>query len=514
MYYAVKHALTTGDLYFPQSRHYRNFWETIYGEQSWKEEKLNSYVKLKLPNQCDEILNKLEVEFEQAIQFAKKNISKDSFAYVNKDGELKLRRDDALIIPDTTNKLRQQIEARLPVIRIEKLLEEVELTTRFSTCFVPPSGFTAKTNLSPYLLHAALLSQATNMGIYGMHHSAEGISLDELRHTVRWLIHKETLNAGNANLIDAHCKIPLTRVYGDGSRSSSDAQRCGIRVSSLLASYYPRYFGYYDQAISIYTHTSDLYSVFSTLAISCGVREATYVLTGLLANESSLNPEFHSTDTHGFTHHVFALCYLLGFSFQPRLKDLSSQRLFKLDKNKHYGELDTLFTEAINIELIREQWDNLVRIAASLKNHLAPAHVIVEKLASRASADKAAKALVELGKIVKTIFILRYISDPQLRHTIQLQLNRGEHRHYLAQHVFFADQELFKTRDYEEIMNKASCLSFVSNAILYWNTQQMEKIVNQLVAEGYPVNDEDVGRISPLMSKHLIVHGVYHFNRS
>ena len=514
LYYAVKEALAATNLYLPYSRHYRNFWETVYTESVWQEEKPNAYAQLNLPNQFDTILEKLTIEFKQNMQLAKNNLNKDSFAYLSKEGELKLRRNDALEIPVSTRKLRQQIEARMPVIRIEQLLKEVDQVTQFSNQFVPLKGFYSKSDIPAFHVHAAILAHATNMGLYGMAHSVEEITLDELRNASRWLIHSDSLKAGNTHLVNAHFKNPFSQIYGDGRRSSSDAQRYGIRASSLLASYYPRFFGYYDQAISIYTHTSALYSVFNTLVISCGVREATYVLTGLLSHDSLLNPEFHCTDTHGFTYHVFALCYLLGFSFQPRLKDLASQQLFKIDKHMCCGELDTLFSDTIDVDLIREQWDNLVKVSASLKNRLAPAHVIIGKLARRVSTDRTAKALIELGKLVKTIFILRYISDLEFRHCIQLQLNRGEHRHYLAQHIFFADQGLFKTNDYEDIMNKSSCLSFVSNAILFWNTLKIEEIVNQLTREGYPVSSEDLARISPLMFKHIIVHGIYQFTIS
>lgn len=185
--------------------------------------------------------------------------------------------------------------------------------------------------------------------------------------------------------------------------------------------------------------------------------------------------------------------------------------MFKLDKNTHYGEIDSLFADAADMELVDEQWDNFVRIAASLKKRDYPAHLIVDKLARRTDIDRTAKALVELGKVIKTIFILRYISNSEFRHAIQLQLNRGEHRHGLVQHIFFADQGIFKTGDYQEIMNKASCLSLVSNAILYWNTVHISKIVDQLKVEGYPVNDEDLARISPLLFKHIIVTGIYRF---
>ena len=81
--------------------------------------------------------------------------------------------------------------------------------------------------------------------------------------------------------------------------------------------FYPRYFGYYERAITIYTHTSDQYSVFGTRVISCSPSEALYVLDGLLENDTVLRPREHYTDTHGFTEQLFGLCFLLGYSFIP-----------------------------------------------------------------------------------------------------------------------------------------------------------------------------------------------------
>ena len=123
-----------------------------------------------------------------------------------------------------------------------------------------------------------------------------------------------------------------------------------------------------------------------------------------------------------------------------------------------------------------------MRVAASLKNRIAPAHIILERLAGRSPSDKVAKALAALGRIVKTTYILRYLSDPQLRHPVQLQLNRGESRHQLAKHLFFANRGIFRTNDLEEIMNKATCLSLLSNAVLVWNTYHMQQTVQTLRA--------------------------------
>jgi hypothetical protein len=119
--------------------------------------------------------------------------------------------------------------------------------------------------------------------------------------------------------------------------SSSDAQRFRIRADSLLAAYYPRYYGYYEKAIGIYTHVSDQYSVYSTKAISCNPREALYVLDGLLENNTILKIREHTTDTHGYTEIVFALCYLLGYYFMPRIRDLKDQQLYRVERNVNYG---------------------------------------------------------------------------------------------------------------------------------------------------------------------------------
>src|SRR5512143_1738796 len=117
-------------------------------------------------------------------------------------------------------------------------------------------------------------------------------------------------------------------------------------------------------------------------------------------------------------------------------------------------------------------------------------------------------------RVVKTIYLLRYLHDEELRRRVQRQLNRGESRHELARWLFFANQGEFRTGDYEEIMNKASCLSLLSNAVLVWNTAQMGKIVARLRAAGEQVSNEDLARISPLAYAHVIPNGTYVFDHA
>ncbi len=97
-----------------------------------------------------------------------------------------------------------------------------------------------------------------------------------------------------------------------------------------------------------------------------------------------------------------------------------------------------------------------------------------------------------LGRIAKTIYILRYLQDAAIRDRVQLQLNRGESRHELARRLFFANQGAFRTGDYEKIMNKVSALAVLSNAVLVWNTARMTEIVRRPRAARRPRHRPDL----------------------
>ncbi len=197
----------------------------------------------------------------------------------------------------------------------------------------------------------------------------------------------------------------------------------------------------------------------------------------------------------------------------PRL-NVRKQQLYKLDRTQHYGRLDEVIRGTVDTALIREQWDQLVRIAASLRNRTAPAHVVLRRFASSAPSDRLAKALTMLGRALRSLYLLRYIHEEDLRARMQLQVNRGEGRPQLARRLFFANQGAFQIGDYEEIMNKATCLSLLSNAALVWNTVHMSQILDQLRASGETITDEELARISPMAFAHIIPNGTYFVQRA
>ena len=504
---ALKDALRAGNIYLPQSKQYVSFWNLTLNESSWQEQRVFSFSELEQP-EASSVKTSLIAQFCKDLQLSEQRFEADEFAQIEQS-QLKLKRQEKVEVPREVVTLQKIIDARLPSIRIEELLVQVDEQVEFSTHFSSSHHHQAQPRHFYRTLMAAIISQATNLGIVAMSSSVANTTIDMLRHVLRDFIREETLIAANRAIVEAHHQLPLSALYGSGHVSSSDAQRFGIRPSSLLASYYPRYYGYYEKAVSIYTHVSDQYAVFNTQVISCGPREALYVLDGLLNNNTILPLKEHTTDTHGYTEIIFALCHVLGFYFMPRIRDLKDQQLYKVHKEGQYGIFTPLLTKTVNLELIEEQWEAMIRVAISLKRRTAPAHVIVQRLSHSSPADRLSQAFTHLGRIIKTQYILRYLTDRSLREKVQLQLNKGEYRHKLPRRIFFADQGEFTTGNYQEIMNKASCLSLVSNAVLYWNTIKINEIIESLRTQGEAIARESLSHISLLPYKHVLPNGTY-----
>ena len=383
----------------------------------------------------------------------------------------------------------------------------------FTRAFRPLAGYEPRGTDTCRTLLATLIAHGANLGLTAMGNSVETLTAADLQHASRWLVRDGTLKAANAQVIEHLHRLPFAATWGDGRLSSSDGQRFAAPPGTLTGAYQPRHFGYCDRAVSVCSHLSDRLGAYGAKVISCAPREAAYVLTGILDNDTSIDPEMHTTDTHGYAETLWGLCHLPGIDFMPRLKDLADQRLWRIDNSLVPDALAGLFAGNAGVVAITEQWDQLVRIAASLKARTAPAHVVLQRLTSSGPSDRAGKALAALGRLVKTRNTLRHLHDEPLRRRIQTQLNRGEARHGLARWLFFADQGEFRTPDLEAIMNKASCLSLLSNAVVLWNTVQIERIVTELRADGTAICDEDLAHVWPLQRRHITPNGVYFANR-
>jgi TnpA family transposase len=259
------------------------------------------------------------------------------------------------------------------------------------------------------------------------------------------------------------------RLWGAGTTSSSDGQyfRAGRRGGghgSINAKYGT------DPGVLFYTHVSDQYGPFPSKVISATTGEAPHVLDGLLHHGTTLELKEHYTDTGGANDHVFGLCHLLGYRFAPRLRDIRDRRLGTIEPGSEYKGLEPLLGHPIRVDLIRECWDDVVRLAASIKAGTVAPSVMLKKLSGYKRQNRLHLALQEIGRIERTLFTMDWLESPELRRRCQAGLNKGEARHFLAHAIYVHRQGRITDRTFENQSYRASGLNLVIAAIVYWNT--------------------------------------------
>ena len=359
------------------------------------------------------------------------------------------------------------------------------------------------------ILIAALMGIGTNVGLSKMSDSTPGISYKQMANTVQWRLYDEAIKKAQATLVNYHSKLFLTNFWGDGSTSSSDGMRVQIGVSCLHADSNPHYGT--GKGATMYRFVSDQFSAFYTKVINTNVRDAVHVIDGLLYHETDLNIQEHYTDTAGYTDQVFGLTHLLGFRFAPRIRDISDLKLYCMQKSSGYSKIDTILTGRINTKIIHENFEDVLRLAHSIGEGKVTASLIMGKIGSYARQNALATTLREIGRIEKTIFILDYISNENLRRQIQRGLNKGEAMNALARAIFFGKRGELRERELQDQLQRASALNILINAISIWNTTYLQKAINYLKRNNEVIDESLIKHISPLAWEHINFLGDYNF---
>src|SRR5712691_8309676 len=211
------------------------------------------------------------------------------------------------------------------------------------------------------------------------------------------------------------------------------------------------------------------------------------------------------------TEQVFALASLLGFRFAPRISDALSKKLYVLDEVGTPGLLSTLLFDQANKKLTIGQWDEMRRVASSIRHGTVSASLLMRKLAAYPRQNQVARALTELGKLERTAFLLEYFRDAALRRRILIGRNYGEALHALARQLFFGRLGELRDRALEDQMHRASCLHLLIAAIAAWNTIYLTKAIATLRKRGEEMPEATVAHIAPLGWEHIRLIGDYHF---
>ena len=284
-------------------------------------------------------------------------------------------------------------------------------------------------------------------------------------------------------------------------------------MESLNANFSYKYFGS-GKGVTVYVFIDDSHRLFYSTVINSAESEAVYVIDGLMHNEI-VHSNLHSTDTAGYSEIIFGVCHVLGISFAPRIKNFKKQQLYSFEKRSVLKALgyQILPSEKINNRLIAENWDEILRFIATIKLRHTSASQLFRRLSSYSRQHPLYKALKEFGKIMKTLFLLKYIDRLELRQAVKKQLNKIESTNKFGKAVFHGNNQEFRQATKEEQMVVEGCKRLIENSIISWNYIYLSQMVYDSGSEQEKKRMLEIIKSGSVVTwQHINMQGEYDFS--
>jgi TnpA family transposase len=330
------------------------------------------------------------------------------------------------------------------------------------------------------LFLAGIIGFGCDIGHRKLAQISRQIDEGDLDNVVNWYFSLQNVQDANDRILRLTDRMSLPNIHRkspDVLHTSSDGQKFEVAVDSLNANYSFKYLGK-DKGVSVVTFIDMRDLMWHSTVISSAEREAAYVIDGLMHNDV-IQSDIHSTDTHGYSEVIFAATYLLHFGFAPRIKGIGRQRLYAFRHRQRYHEQGhTLLPDHyIREALIEDQWDEVLRFIATIRLKITTASQLFKRLNSYSRQHPLYRALKEFGKIPKTLFILKYCDDVQLRQAVEKQLNKVEGSNKFSKAVSFGHSHEFIQGEKEDQEIAEACRRLIKNAIVCWNYLYLSRLL-------------------------------------
>jgi TnpA family transposase len=267
---------------------------------------------------------------------------------------------------------------------------------------------------------------------------------------------------------------------------------------------------YKTYGVKVYWHTDLKAACIYSQLKRCSSSEVAAMIEGVMRHCTDMEVDRQYVDSHGQSTVGFALCHLLGFDLMPRLKAIASQKLYRpvAGRPNDYPNLQPILTRPIRWELIRQQYDEMVKYATALRLGTADAETILKRFTRDNLQHPTYQALVELGKAIKTAFICHYLHAEDVRYEVNDGLNVVENWNSANDFIFYGRSGEIATNRLDDQEIAVLSLHLVQACLVYINTLMLQQVLDE---PGWleKMTPEDYRAMTPLFYHHVNPYGVF-----
>lgn len=473
LFNAINEALKSGILYVENSYSFRAFTHFLIDKKDWGKSKENYIDKAGITDLENAGKSLLKVNHELNSHFEKTNANLKSNPYLTVDSygnwQTHKLKDDELKKEEVQRltRLLYPAERSIPILKVFSQLQKL---TSFTSFFKHHSPINTPPKPSDEVFFAAIIGYGENIGIGPMDAISRNLPTNSLDTVAIHYFDDKVLLEINDYFVSLTNQLPLEdhfRRHSGFMHTSSDGMKVNVTGPCLRASESFKYFGN-GKGIIIYSHLDEAGQLTFSTVFSANEPESAYLLNGLIHNDYSI-PDAHSTDDHGHSLPTFAVCRLLGIDLRPRIANLKQKTLFSIDSVNTYKEkgFKILPNEKVNFENIVEHWDDILRVVCSIKLGYTKASDLFRQLNSYDRQNPLYKALSDLGRLFRTIYILRYVDEEELRASVESVLANIEHSNAFARAIIGGEGYRWLTQ--REQLIAEGCKRLIMNMINYYN---------------------------------------------
>ena len=468
------------------------------------------YEALSLPLDADIFIDKLRTEMRTALEAFNAELPKNSCVHLSERKSkswIALTPLDAQPDPENIIKIKAELQARWPMTNLLDMVKEGDLRLNLTEVFKSP---TDHENLERQVLRPRLLlclhGLGTNAGLQRMASFGSGLTARDLIYVRRRYINVSALRQAIAAVTNGTLAARNPTIWGDGTTAcASDSKHFGAWDQNLTTQWHVRYGG---RGVMIYWHVERKSLCIHSQLKSPSSSEVASMIEGVLHHCTEMEVDRQYVDSHGQSTVGFAFCRLLGFQLLPRLKAIGTQKLYRPDTGEPnaYPNLLPIMSKPIDWELIRQQYDQMVRYATALRLGTAETEAILRRFTRNNVQHPTYKALSELGRAVKTIFLANYLHSEALRREIQESLNVIEHWNGATDFIHFAKRGEMNSNRREDHETSMLTLHLIQNCMVYVNTLMLQEILAQPHWQAR-LTATDLRALTPLIWEHVNPYG-------